>query len=209
MAAILLYEMLSNKHSSECVRAEKKKKSLAVQLNHSHSPLLPLLAARCRWSVCVRAGGQARRRLDVDCWRARGGEGGKCAGFTCVCECVWGSSSCRGNLKTSAGGAVWSGGDLVIWSWSGCSQCQLWSRGRPVRFSALEWFPANMDDLGKFARRERDVKVACVCVCVRADSANTQCSPRCLFSGINVFQGVDSCSCLCGSAVCICPGRLS
>lgn len=61
-------------------------------------------------------------------------------------------------------------------------------RGRPVHFSTLERFPANMDDLGKFARRERNIYTSRGSVTLLfAETRNAGVS--CIFHQTGSFKG--------------------
>ncbi len=70
-------------------------------------------------------------------------------------------------------------------------------RGGPVQ--VLERFPANMDDLGKFARRERNISTARVCVCVRVCARvlleqTHNAGVTCVFNQTEGFTEVADCS---------------
>lgn len=105
--------------------------------------------------------------LDVDCWGQLG---------MCVSVSVFKTRRLEqeqqqqqeGDLKTSLR-PVRAG----IWRFRGFQSSCDRRRGGPIWFSALEPFPANMDDLGKFVRRGGNIKAERVRVC--AFSVNTQC----------------------------------
>lgn len=93
--------------------------------------------------------------LDVDCW----GQLGMCVSVSVfkTRRLEQEQQQQEGDLKTSLR-PVRAG----IWRFRGFqSSCDRRRRG-PIRFSALEPFPANMDDLGKFVRRGGNIKAECV-----------------------------------------------
>ncbi|XP_003441455.3 paxillin isoform X4 [Oreochromis niloticus] len=105
-------------------------------------PSTPLSAARCRWSLRVVACGLAGGWLDVGCW----GQLGMCVSVSVFktrrLEQEQQQQQQEGDLKTSLR-PVRAG----IWRFRGFQSSCDRRRGGPVRFSALEPFPANMDDL--------------------------------------------------------------
>lgn len=146
----------------------------------------------------------------MDCWRLRGGEGGS---GVCVCALVSVSEARRaaGELENFT---AFSEGDLRSEIWrsgaeSAASSPAVIDRGGPVRVSALERFPANMDDLGKFARLERNIYTARACVCVLLEQTHDA-GVTWISNQTKGFTEVADYSCVFGSAaVCTCPDRLS
>lgn len=113
---------------------------------------VPLSAARCPQSPRVLAGGQAGRQagLDVDGGERQGGAAGCVLKPSSVFRRA--AEQLKKNFSAATRGGGWESVSPATGSWivRGARLQEDWS-------GSLEPFPANMDDLGKFARPERTV----------------------------------------------------